>query len=166
MTDYDFEFALGQEVHSLRRKLYRFKTVLAGHFRALRAIREHADAIRDLGGVSPQVHTTFKSDAGVLANSLESHRSTVEELLHASNDVKSTVRNKMSHVNIHHGRTHAKAYPPYRLNPSSNFAIRRFFTSRMLIFNESRNKKPKKRKPCLSLRHGCTLILVRPGSQQ
>lgn len=101
LTDYDFEFALGQEVHSLRRKLYRFKTVLAGHFRALGAIREHADAIRDPGGISPQDHDTFKSDATVLANSLESHRSTVEELLHASNDVKSTVRHKLSCVNVH-----------------------------------------------------------------
>jgi hypothetical protein len=87
---------LNQNVHWLRRKLYRVDTILAGATRVLKTLSGHADSIRGGARVSEPSHVAFEIEVTGALREFESHKSMLDELLRISSDIKSMVRRELA----------------------------------------------------------------------
>jgi len=91
LAKFEFNFTLNQKVHSIRKRLYRVKTILDGTSRTAATLSSLAQAIRDPGHIAAAVHNAFAWEIDNILNDLRGHMSTTEELLNLSSDIKHTV---------------------------------------------------------------------------
>ena len=91
LAEFDFDFALNQELHGLRGKLHRVETILAGSIRVLTVLRQHSELITVPETVSKLQCAHFDREVCCVMNHFMSHQSTCAELLRISSDIKSMV---------------------------------------------------------------------------
>jgi hypothetical protein len=65
--------------------------ILDGMLRIVAAISSHAENIQDLGKIPISVHRMFLGELGNVSRDLLTYKSTTNELLNLSADIKSTV---------------------------------------------------------------------------
>ncbi|KIW71206.1 hypothetical protein, variant 1 [Phialophora macrospora] len=95
----DFDFALGQKVHEIRRKLHRVSSVLDGSTRSLKALSLHGEAMVTTKRIPPTVHEAFMAEVACISDDLANSISTVHELLHLSQDITSTIKSVLQFRN-------------------------------------------------------------------
>ncbi|KAL8794048.1 MAG: hypothetical protein Q9195_003348 [Heterodermia aff. obscurata] len=89
LADFDFDLSLIQELHLLRKKLYRLDMILKGSVRVLKSLSKHADTVHNSVGIPQKSQTGFEQEIYIMFNEINSHTSTLSELLSNSEDIKS-----------------------------------------------------------------------------
>ncbi|KAI3322012.1 hypothetical protein HD806DRAFT_545264 [Xylariaceae sp. AK1471] len=85
--DFRISFSSKQQVHALRLKLHHARSILANTLNTIRTIRTHEETMAKLCNLSLQIQQSFQRELQNIANELENHEQTIQELLSISNDV-------------------------------------------------------------------------------
>ncbi|KAK3374188.1 hypothetical protein B0T24DRAFT_625880 [Lasiosphaeria ovina] len=96
---FDFDFTLHQKVQSVRKRLIHVKTILQGTLRTVLSISSLARAIRNLGCVSGVEDDAFNREMEHIMRDLEAYKSTSDELLSLSADIRSTISSVLNFRN-------------------------------------------------------------------
>ncbi|KAK3384639.1 hypothetical protein B0T24DRAFT_662915 [Lasiosphaeria ovina] len=88
--EYKFDCTLNQDIHVLRKNLFRAKGIIEGMLRIVAALCVHAKEIQDLCDSPKLTHDKFMREMANISRDLLSYQSMTEILVNRSADIRST----------------------------------------------------------------------------